>query len=449
LLALRVGHVVRINGLIGRPELNGHRGIVIDPRSSSNGRWAVHVLATGERVALLPERLCLDCPPPSAPLPSESDLRASDLVNLTTVLADDGPRSMDACSMVCSELFRRANSARRGSRGEQIRATLARLPVAAILVQCLQVHANEMARCGASGEAPEGLVSLCLLVSSLPSQAASASGLPAALCTVLTALVDGQEAALEAADPSADGGGDMERYMDLEHGLALCLSMYAVPALYSCVIDAETDECCETGAKAVCSAGGADILVRLLKAASNAFADTLPTTTGRALLSAARAAGGAVTSKLMRLVGNVVGRAWAKDGGEEDVDPQQDLALTMVFTQLSTSVKLLCFLADSAEGAEVVLASDAWNAIAGFVDLYPDDENLVGLLQMFLSMLLKHQPERQTQLLVEHLKNGLADPDDPNGRHRPTARLLMNELVENYGEEIDRASRRYYARNPR
>ena len=126
---LRVGHVVRINGLTGRPELNDHRGIVVDPLSSSNGRWAVHVLATGERVALLPERLSLDCPPPSAPLPSESDLRALDLVKLTTILADDGPRSMDACSMVCSELFRRANSAGRGSRGKQIRATLARLPI--------------------------------------------------------------------------------------------------------------------------------------------------------------------------------------------------------------------------------------------------------------------------------------------------------------------------------
>ena len=449
LLALRVGHVVRINGLAGRPELNGHRGIVLDPPSSSNGRRAVHVMATGERVALLPERLSLDCPPPSAPLPSESDLRASDLVNLTTVLAHDGPRSMDACSMVCSELFRRANSAGRGSRGKQIRATLARLPIAAILVQCLQVHANEMARCGASGEVPKGLMSLCYLVSRLPSQAASASGLPAALCTVLTALVDGQEAALEAADPSADGGGDIERYMNLEHDLALCLSMYAVPALCSCVIDAETNDCCETGAKAVCSAGGADILVKLLKAASNAFADTLPRTTARTLQSAARAAGGRVTSQLMRLVGNVVGRAWAEDGEEEDGDTQQDLVLTMVFSQLSTSVKLLCFLADSAQGAEVVLASDAWNAIAEFVDWYPDDENLVDHWQAFLAVLLKHQPERQSQLLIEHLKNGLADPDDPNGRDRPTARLLMNELVENHGEEIDRASRHYYARNPR
>ena len=443
LLALRVGHVVLINGLAGRPELNGHRGIVLDPPSSSNGRRAVHVMATGERVALLPERLSLDCPPPSAPLPSKSDLRVSDLVNLTTILADDGPRSMDACSEVCSELFRRANNAGRGSRGKQTRATLVRLPIAAILVQCLEVHTDEMAKCGASGEVPTGLMSLCYLVSMLPSQAACASGLPAALCTVLTALVDGKEAALEAAGRD----DDYELYMDLEHDLALCLSMYAVPALSSFMVDAETNDCCESGAKAVCSAGGAAILVQLLKAASNAFADTLPRTIARTLQSAARAAVGSATSQLQRLVGNLVGRAFTEDG--EDGDSQQDLALTMVFSQLSTSVKLLGFLADSAQGSEVVLASDAWNAIATFVDWYPDDENLVNHWQAFLAVLLKHQPERQSQLLVELVKNGLADPDDANGRDRPTARLVMNELVENHGEEIERASRHYYARKPR
>ena len=36
LRALRVGHVVAIDGLTGRPELNGHRGIVIDPRCEAD-----------------------------------------------------------------------------------------------------------------------------------------------------------------------------------------------------------------------------------------------------------------------------------------------------------------------------------------------------------------------------------------------------------------------------
>lgn len=78
-----MGALVRVKGLNGRPELNGLCGVVVEPRTA-NGRWPVHMLPSGARVALLAERLTIEAP--CYPSPSKSELEAqNELVSLVTL----------------------------------------------------------------------------------------------------------------------------------------------------------------------------------------------------------------------------------------------------------------------------------------------------------------------------------------------------------------------------
>ena len=110
---------------------------------------------------------------------------------------------------------------------------------------------------------------------------------------------------------------------------------------------------------------------------------------------------------------------------------------TMVFTCVCMSAKLLSFLADSGEsGSEAVLNAGGFDAFATIVDWYPKEEVLVNHWKDFLASLLKYQPKRQNELLVELVTEGLGRDDEDDTRMRPTAQMIMEHLFENHGDEL-------------
>ena len=415
---LRVGAVVRIEGLDGCTELNGHRGVVVAP-ITANGRWAVHVLALGTQVALRPERLRVDAP--CTPPPSERELTADlELVSLVTLLADHGPRCIRFCAEVCGALFRRALNGRYASSES---ASLARLPIAAVLTMCLETHAVEIKRQVRDGQPGQCLTSISMLISKLPPQAACETGLPVALCARLHDYIE----LLEEESEEASGGD--EPGPEYESSLALSLSTIAIPALYSLVIG-EDGNAYPGGAQAICAAGGAEIVVRFLEAASDGFADTLPTSLCRLADMSLRR----VTSLISSTVKRAFGSRNDGSGGDGDPSSQETMMLSLVFAQLRASLKLLAALADSGPGADAVLASGAFDASAAIVDWYPEERILVGLWKDVLCSLGEHRPKRYSKLLTQLCSDGLKGDDE--SLHRPTAHLIIQHMVEHHGDEL-------------
>jgi hypothetical protein len=296
----------------------------------------------------------------------------------------------------------------------------------------LEVHAEAMREEPADADGPgvsKSLMAVCLLVARLPPHALSASGLPANLCARLTVFIEDKEVAFDATDCGGEAAGDEE----LEVTLANWLSMFPIAAIFSCVIDTDDKSHAAgvvhpAGAQAVCAAGGAAILVRLLEAASNAFGDTLPTSLHRIATHTVRDGLGFV----QRRIGRMLGRADSPDAGEDACEPMMK---TMIFSSVCMSAKLLSFLSDSGPaGAEAVLDAGGFDAFATIVDWYPKEQVLVDHWKDFLASLLKHQPKRQSELLVELVKEGVGDDDGTPSR--PTAQMIMDHLFENHGDEV-------------
>ena len=226
-----MGALVRVKGLNGHPELNGLCGVVVEPRTA-NGRWPVHMLPSGARVALLAERLTIEAP--CSPSPSKSELEAqNELVSLVTLLARHGPRCIRFCTQACGVLLRRANNDRSA---QTERASLARLPVAAVLSMCLEVHAVQIKLQVANWHMGKCLASICMLISKLPPQTVCQSRLPQVLCARLNDHI--QHLDREDAEGSLEG----------ESCLAIDLTTTALPAILSCV-------CRNSNSRSVCLVG--------------------------------------------------------------------------------------------------------------------------------------------------------------------------------------------------
>jgi hypothetical protein len=420
---LRVGALVRVKGLNGRPELNGLCGVVVEPRTA-NGRWPVHMLPSGARVALLAERLTIEAP--CSPSPSKSELEAqNELVSLVTLLAGHGPRCIRFCTQACGVLFRRASN---GLSAQTERASLARLPVAAVLSMCLEVHAMKIKLQVANWHVGECLTSICMLISKLPPRTVCQSRLPQVLCARLHEHIKHLDGERDAAFSGGDGP-NADKSIDCESCLAIDLATTALPAIYSFVFD-EASDVHPDGAQALCAADGVAIVVRFLVSSSNAFADTLPTSLTRLADMSVRR----FTSLISRTVERAFGPQEDGSDGDGQASAQQTMVLSLVFSQLRTSLKLLGALADSGPGADAVLAAGAFDASAIIVDWYPEDKPLVDRWKGFMSRLCEHRPARHSKLMVNLCSDGLKSEDE--SLHRPTASLIIQHMVETHGDEI-------------
>ena len=415
---LRVGALVRVKGLNGRTDLNGLCGVVVEPRTAK-GRWPVHMLTSGACVALLAERLTIEVP--CSPPPSQRELEAqNELVSLVTLLARHGPRCIRFCTQACGVLLRRANNDRSA---QTERASLARLPVAAVLSMCLEVHAVQIKLQVANWHMGKCLASICMLISKLPPQTVCQSRLPQVLCARLNDHIQHLDRE------------DAEGSLESESCLAIDLTTTALPAIYSFIFD-EASVVHPDGAQALCAAGGVAIVVRFLVASSKAFADTLPTSLIRLADMSVRR----VTSLISQTVARALSPLEDGSDGDDQSSAQQTMMLSLVFSQLRTSLKLLGALADSGPGADAVLATDAFDASAAIVDWYPEDKPLVDWWKRFMSRLCEHRPKRHSELVANLCHDGLKHEDE--SLHRPTARLIIRHLVDEHGDEIDEHLRR-------
>ena len=115
-MALRVGCTVVVDGLKGRPELNGRHGR-IDSYSADTGRYKV-TMADGDKVAIKPPNLCEVVRAPSqseerraASLPSEFAMLADAMPsNVRKILVDGVPPSSVPLSMLARDLQLSASS---------------------------------------------------------------------------------------------------------------------------------------------------------------------------------------------------------------------------------------------------------------------------------------------------------------------------------------------------